>query len=243
MSDMYAEFVTSEIKKWVRDPMMRFMLYYPLAFGLVGRFVLPWAAETGGFSMEQFGDVALVVLALMTPHVFGALTGFSILDDRDDHILTSIHVTPLSIHQFLSFRLVLVTAMCFAASVFVLWFSDIGGIAPADILAVALLVSLAAPMTGVLINALADNKVQGFAVMKGFGIVVIFPIAALFFPDVRELWFSFAPGFWPAKAISSLIRGEAAMYLSYSQYYLIGLAYVVALNVAMYRLFMRKVHL
>ncbi len=243
MSDVYVTFLTSEFRKWMRDPMMRFMLYYPVVFGLIGRFVLPWAAESSGFSLDHVADVAVVALTLMTPQVFGALTGFSILDDRDDSILTSINVTPLSMHQFLSFRLVVVTALTFIACTYVMWFSDIGGMPLSGILAVALLAALAAPMTGLLINAFSDNKVQGFAVMKGFGVLLLFPIAALFFLDARELWFSFAPGFWPAKAISGLIRGEGLLYLSYGQYYFIGLAYVLALNVFVYGLFLRRARL
>ena len=240
---MYVTFLTSEFKKWTRDPMMRFMLYYPLFFGLIGRFVLPWAAETSDFSLDQIADVAVVAQTLMTPQVFGALAGFSILDDRDDRILTSINVTPLSMHQFLSFRLGVVTVLTFVSCTYVMWFSDIGGMPLPGILAVAFLAALSAPMTGLLINAFSDNKVQGFAVMKGFGILLLFPIAALFFFDATELWFSFAPGFWPAKAISGLIRGDEMLYLSYNQYYFIGLAYALALNVLVYRLFVKRTRL
>ncbi len=79
--------------------------------------------------------------------------------------------------------------------------------------------------------------------MKGSGIIIVFPIAALFFIDKKELYFSFAPGFWPAKAISSLIRGEGILLLSYNQYYFIGLIYVILLNVAAYRIFLERTKL
>ncbi len=237
---MHASFFGSELKKWVRDPMMRFMLVYPVFFGVVGRYVLPWIAETTDFSLDHYADVALVILVLMTPHVFGALAGFSILDDRDDNILTSVSVTPLGIHRFLSFRLLMVLIFSFGACVFVMWFSGIGGIAPGSIAAISFLASLGAPMSGLLINALSGNKIEGFAVMKGTGIILVFPIVGLFFTDSTELLFSFAPGFWPAKAISYLIRGAEILHLSYNQYYFIGLLYVVLLNLLMYQLFTRR---
>ncbi|RJX23176.1 MAG: ABC transporter permease [Dethiobacter sp.] len=237
---MYGSFIISELKKWLRDSMMRFMVFYPLLFGFIGRFLLPWIAGASGFSIDPYADLIVVMLALLTPQLYGALAGFSILEDRDDHVLSSIKVTPLSIHQFLSFRLVTVFILSLAACTFVIWFSDIGEIPVINILAISFLASLAAPVTGLLINAFSQNKIEGFAVMKGLGTIIAFPIIALFFMDARELFFSFAPGFWPAKAISSIIRGEGLLLMTYNQYYFIGLVYVLILNIAVYRLFLSR---
>ncbi len=234
---MYMTFLSSEIKKWSRDTMMKFLVIYPLIFGLIGRYLLPKIAETSGFSIDAFADVIVVILTLITPQMFGALIGFSILDDRDDKIFSSIKVTPLSINQFLSFRLVMVFVLSFASTIFVMWFSDIGDLPFGNIVAISFLASLSAPMTGLFINALSHNKIEGFAVMKGTGIIIIFPIIALFFLDMKEFIFSFAPGFWPAKAISTLIRGEGLFNFSYNQYYFIGLAYIILLNILVYRFF------
>ncbi len=222
---------------------MGFMVFYPILFGIIGRFFLPWIADSSGFNMDFYSDLILVMLTLMTPQIYGALTGFSILDDRDDNILTSIRVTPLNIHQFLSFRLIIVVILTFMACTYVMWFSDIVDLPFYNILAISFLASLSAPMTGLFINALSHNKIEGFAVMKGTGILLIFPIIAMFFMDKKELIFSFAPGFWPAKAISSLIRGDEVLFLSYNQYYFIGLAYVILLNIIVYRVFLLRTKL
>ena len=237
---MYSVFLKSEIKKWLRDPMMFFMLIYPLFFGALGRYLLPWLAEGGSFNVDLYADLALAALALMTPVIFGAVLAFSILDDRDDHILTSIKVTPLSLNQFLSFRFALVFAVSFAACAFVMWFADIGGLSLQNIFAISLLASLTAPMLGLVINAFSNNKIEGFAVMKGMGMVMLFPLIALFVFDYKELFFAVAPGYWPAKAISSIIRGEGLLFLSYNQYYYIGFAYSVLANFLAYRLFLKR---
>lgn len=237
---MYGSFIKSEFKKWIRDPLMSFMIFYPILFGIIGRFLLPWIADASGFKIDMYADLIVVILTLMTPQIYGALTGFSILDDRDDNILTSIKVTPLGIHQFLSFRLIIVIVLTFTACVYVMWFSDIGDIPFKNILAISFLASLSAPMTGLFINSLSQNKIEGFAIMKGTGVLLVFPIIALFFIDKKELFFSFAPGFWPAKAISSLIRGEGILFMSYNQYYFIGLIYVIILNIISYKVFLRK---
>ncbi len=237
---MYRSFISSEVKKWLRDPLMKFMLFYPILFGVIGRYFLPWIADSSGFQISHYQDLILVILTLMTPHIFGALVGFSILDDRDDNILSSVKITPLSIHQFLSFRLLMVLFFSFIATLFVMWFSDIVDLSIGSMIAVSFLASLAAPMTGLFINAFSYNKIEGFAVMKGTGTILVFPIIALFFLDKKELFFSFAPGFWPAKALSSLIRGDGVLFLTYYQYYFIGLIYVILLNLIIYKVFLQK---
>ena len=167
----------------------------------------------------------------MTPHIFGALIGFSILEDRDDHVLTSIRVTPLNVAGYLSFRLVVVTVLACVSTWFILWFSQVGELTLAQMGAVALLSSLGAPFTGLIINVSANNKIEGFVAMKGIiGILIIFPIFSLFFIDAKEFIFAMAPGFWPAKVISSIVRGEGVLLLTQNQYYGIGFAYAVFFN-------------
>ena len=80
MFNMYGSFVTSELKKWLRDPMMKFMFFYPIFFGIIGRYILPWIADNNGFNIDMFADLIVVILTLMTPLIYGALIGFSILD-------------------------------------------------------------------------------------------------------------------------------------------------------------------
>jgi len=238
---MYVSFFISEFKKWARDPMMRFMLFYPLLFGLIGRYALPAIAETSDFAIEPNADFILAVLALITPLAFGALTGFSILEDRDDHIVNSIRVTPLTFNQFMSFRMVMVYILTFVACVFVMWFSDIGDLAWRDILVVAFLASFSAPVTGLVINIFSHNKIEGFAIMKLLGMIIILPVISLIFTDAKELFFAVVPPFWPAKMISSVIRGDEAMYLNYSLYFWLGLGYAVLVNALSYVRFIKKV--
>lgn len=236
---MYINFLKSEIKKWMGDSMMGFMIGYPIIFALLGRYFLPWLSKRNGFDFTPFNDLILVIIVLLVPIAYGALIGFSILEDRDDNVITNIRVTPLSLNHFLGFRLAAIYVLCVLATVFVMWFSDIGDLDIKNIIAISLLASLEAPISGLFINALAKNKIEGFAVMKAGGSIIIFPIVGLFFNNIKELFFSFAPGFWTAKSISSLIRGDG-LYLSYNQYYFIGLAYMIILNIFAYKVFINK---
>lgn len=237
---MMATFVSSEMKKWTRDSLTAFMMIYPILFGVIGRYVLPWAEENSGFSLDLYGDFALAALVLLTPMIYGAVMGFSILDDRDDGVLTAIRVTPLTVAGFLSFRVILVMFFTFIASLYVILFSNFGPLTLGEALMISGVNALGAPISGFLINAFANNKIEGFAIMKGTGMVVVFPVIGLIFTDAKEFIFAFVPGFWPAKAISTLFRGEAVMNLSFEGYLLIGIVYVLVLNVVLYKFFIHK---
>ena len=76
--------------------------------------------------------------------------------------------------------------------------------------------------------------------MKGFGALVFIPLVSLFVFDFKELFFAFAPGFFPAKAVSSLVRGDQFMFLSFNSYYILGWVYGIIMNILVYRLFARK---
>ena len=240
---MFTTFILSEFKKWTRDSLTLFMVIYPVIFALIGRYLLPWADENTAFSLALFGDFAMAALALLTPMIFGALMGFSILDDRDDGILSAIRVSPLSLGGFLAFRVVLVTVLAFFAGFVVMLAADFGPLTLGQILVIAGVNSLSATITGFLINAFANNKIEGFAVMKGAGTLLIFPVVALGFTDAREFIFAIVPGFWPAKAISVLFRGEGVLNLSYEMYLVLGLVYVLALNILVYRIFVKRTRL
>lgn len=175
------------------------------------------------------------------PLLFGAVIGFSILDDRDDQIMSSIRVTPLNLNTFMLSRLIVVYLFSFAACVFIMWFAPIGALAWNEILSIAFLASFSAPLGGLLINIFASNKIEGFAIMKLTGVAIFLPVISLIFTDARELFFAVVPAFWPGKMISALVRGEEQMFLGLRLYFWIGLVYVLVLNYLTYRKFERKI--
>ncbi|WP_270452512.1 ABC transporter permease [Halonatronomonas betaini] len=237
---MIKTFIISELKKWAREPLTRFILFYPLLFGLIGRFLLPYIEDQTGFVIEMYADVVIAVFALMMPMIFGALIGFSILDDRDDNVLMTVKVTPLGLQRFFAFRLIMIFIFAILASIFVILFADIGGLELYEVIAISVVSALSAPLTGLFINSFASNKIEGFAIMKGFGVLIFVPLVSLFVFDFKELFFAFAPGFFPAKAVSALIRGDQFMYLSFNSYYLLGWVYGIIMNIVAYRYFSKK---
>ena len=164
VNNVYGNFIKSEMKKWSSDPMMSFMVIYPILFGFIGRYLLPWLAERNNFNLIPYNDLILVILTLFVPVAYGALIGFSILQDRDDFVLTSIRVSPLGIHKFLLFRLIMVYIFCFIASLYVMWFSNTGYISFKNMIAISFLASLESTVSGLLINLF--SKIEVLIIIK-----------------------------------------------------------------------------
>ena len=115
-----------------------------------------------------------------------------------------------------------------------------------QILAIALLGSLQAPMNAFLVNAFASNKVEGFVAMKASGFLMFFPILSTLFLDWKAWLFAIAPAFWGAKAVqrelldSAIQAGMVSMPLSFWGYIGLGFLYNLGLTAFMYTVFKRK---
>jgi len=75
------------------------------------------------------------------------------------------------------------------------------------------------------VGAFASNKVQGFALLKGAGVLSWPPVLAYFVSAPWQLAFGLDPLYWPVKLFWMLEAGDPLTWL----YYLVGLAYQSAL--------------
>jgi len=230
-----------ELRKWMRDTFTAVVLFYPLLFGSVGRFLLPILEKEANLNLAPYYAVIVVSFGMMTAKILGAVVGFSILDDRDDNILYTVRVAPLSLEVFIGLKLLLIYVVSVLGTAFVMWFSNLVPISAGVLWSIAFLAGFQAPLLALLINYVASNKVEGFAAIKGLNVLVLFPIAALFFTGFKEFIFAIEPSFWPAKALFGSLSGVPQQ-LSYNSYYFIGLAYVVVAIILVYRAFAKKVY-
>jgi fluoroquinolone transport system permease protein len=93
------------------------------------------------------------------------------------------------------------------------------GIVPA--LAAAVEAAPAAPLYALFVAGFAANKVQGFALLKGVGVLTWPPVIAWFVSSPWQVAFGLDPLYWPLKLFWMLEAGEPRVWL----YFLAGLAY------------------
>jgi len=194
-----------------------------------------------GSDLSPIYPIILVAISMISAKIAGAVVGFSILDDRDDNILYTVKVAPLSMEVFIGLKLLLVYILSTIGTIFVLWFAQLGQLSWGTIIGIALVAAIQAPLLALLINYVASNKVEGFAAIKGLNVLIVFPVVALFFHDIKEFLFAVEPSFWPAKALYGALT-NAPQQLSYNGYYLIGLAYGLTATFLAYKAFAKKVY-
>ncbi|MGD9677029.1 MAG: hypothetical protein AB7V16_01530 [Vulcanibacillus sp.] len=238
---MTEKFILYELKKWIRDPMMIFLLAYPIILAGIIRVGIPIAEEQFHFSLAQYYHIFVAGVMLLTAAVTGGVIGFSILDDRDDKILYAVDVSPVSFNVFMGLRFAMCFILTYISCIIAIIIVDLVEIPLYAILLVTISISLFSSISAMFVNFFATNKVEGFAMMKAGAIIVIFPIVSMFFIDFKEFFFGFEPNFWAVKALSVAILPNVDFNLGFWGYYLVGIVYVVVLNLLVFKIFKKRV--
>jgi fluoroquinolone transport system permease protein len=92
-----------------RDSMLRWIALFTPAFGLLFRFAAPPVADPlrrqFNFDLVAYYPLLMSFLPLIAAGMIGTAVGFLLLDQRDDQTLTALLVTPLSLGDYLRYRL------------------------------------------------------------------------------------------------------------------------------------------
>ena len=208
----------NDLKNIVRDRFLVFgMFIYPIMIIIFSRILVHIISDRIGDSFEfaspEFFPVFLLLFTLFIPIIFGFISAFLLLDERDEHLLTVLKVMPLSRNKFLVSRMLFMSLFAF---IVLLVFPPLSGLIEntqfnyVAYLPVAALYSLFAPFIALLVTSFATNKVQAFAIFKISGTVFMIPLFAFFLiQDNLKYIFSPIPNFWTFMALDSVIqKGE-----------------------------------
>lgn len=257
----YLQLFRFEAKTILRDPITLFMCLFPLLTLGLSAFVFPRVLPSMNFleaaAMKTGLLLALVALLTIGSFFVGAMSTFLLLDHKDEHTLHTISATPMGLSGYLMFKMAYVYLLTVLSSLLVLLGTKglagdayrIGNVRLFDRLdffktaAFALSSSLFAPALSLVQAAFAKNKVEGFAWIKGAGIVALVPML-LVLPAFSG-WMQYAlgifPNFWAAKGIISVLYPlPSRADLSYGLYLAIGAAYNLLILYAAFRFFLKK---
>lgn len=218
-----------------RDPMLRWMIFLPLVIALAMRLVLPpivaqidprlpWELAS------LYPPLMAYMVLLLVPYLWGVIVGFLLLDQRDDRTLSALQVTPLSLDGYLRYRLFLPTLLTVFSAPLALVVTGLASLDLGAHLLLALAVAPQAPLVALALAALAQNKVQGLALMKVANVVLLPPLVAYFLPSAWQKPFLLVPTTWPAYLLWDLQSGGAVawFYLAGGLLYQLGLLWWLA---------------
>jgi fluoroquinolone transport system permease protein len=237
-----AAFGRNDIRGTYRDPLLVMIVVAPVIWTtgvavLTPRFT-EMLAERYDFDLVPYYPLVLTAFLLLTSIIIvGGLASFLVLDEVDAGTLTALRVTPVPLSTFFAYRAATVMVVTTA---YVIATMSLSGILEPGLMRalvpIGLLAGLSAVVTLLLIVAIANNKIQGLAAVRGLGMLIAgLPCLPWFIHSSWNLAFGVLPPYWAAKAF-----WVASEHGTWWPYLLGGAAYNLAIAWPLFRRFVAK---
>ncbi|RME65680.1 MAG: hypothetical protein D6790_01485 [Caldilineae bacterium] len=223
-----------------RDSFMQFLLVYPLLLGLLIRWMLPWVTDALRETFDLTPHHLLIVSwfgLLIMPNIAGAVTGFLLLDERDQDTLTALMVTPLPVRTYAFYRVLTPTLITILGPLVIVPLIGVAVPPPDALVILSIAGSAMGPVYAFFLASFAKNKVEGMAYMKGMGILLLGPAVAWFVPEPWQWLLGVFPTFWPAKAYWLAYQGESYIWVA-----AVGFVYALGVLAVLFRRFQAQIY-
>ncbi|MEV4894344.1 hypothetical protein AB0K48_33655, partial [Nonomuraea sp. NPDC055795] len=183
MKSALAAFGRHDLRTIRRDSVMVSVLLGPFLYAAIMWFLpefTAFAARMWGFDLRPYHSVIISAFCVIGPALLnGAVLALQLLDDKDQHTLSVLRVTPIPPATYPAYRAAVAGVL---AAVTTLASIALSGQVPASVLgpaaAVAVVTGVLAPVLGMLMASVARNKIEGLAVLRVVGMLVIPPVTA-----------------------------------------------------------------
>ena len=200
-------FGRNDIRGTYRDPLLVMIVFAPVIWTTGVLFLTPrfteMLAERYDFDLVPYYPLVLTAFLLLTSIIIvGGLAAFLVLDEVDADTLTALRVTPVPLSTFFAYRAATVMVVTTIYVIATMSFSGIlrPGLV-ASLVPIGLLAGLSAVVSMLLILAMANNKIQGLAAVRGLGMLIAgLPCLPWFIHSGWNLAFGVLPPYWAAKA-------------------------------------------
>ena len=237
-----------DLRNVAREPIMAFLAVYSVVLAVVARWLLPifaaWLDGRYGVVLADYQALATSTFVVLTnPMILGAVVGLLLLDEQDEGSMAALRVTPLGMARYVAWRtatpVLLCMAFSFASVVIVAPVFEAPPPGPVPLLAVAFLAALGTPLMALAVASVAGNKVEGLAIIKGLGFLIMAAFVAWWAPWPWRWLFGIFPTWWPTEAYWRFAGepGPGGPWLVWA----LGLAVHAALLWALGRRFVRRV--
>lgn len=211
------ELLLADYRNVFRDPTLIMAAFAPILITLVVLFAFPlvlsFVQSRWGIDLGDYYRLFSLFMAFIIAMVYGIISAFIIIDERDEDILSFIRITPFSIHGYLLYRIGFALATALGALLFylsiLLWQ---GNLSLFDSLVLLCIVPLEAVCMALIVVSFAGNKVEGLAISKMVGLIPFSVVATYLIPGKSVWFFAIFPPFWIIKALESVQGKERILY-------------------------------
>ncbi|MHB1134320.1 MAG: hypothetical protein ACYC4L_18270 [Chloroflexota bacterium] len=235
----------NDVRLFGRDTFLPTLVGFALGAALLLRFGLPWLAGQAELVSGLPVDVVALFPALMGYMVLlqgallgGAVIAFIVLDERDDHTIEALLVTPLPTAYYLGYRVAAATVLAFGLVLAQFYIVGVALVPFWQLVPIVAVGALMGALTELMLVVFAGNKIEGFAQLKIVASSGVVLFAAWFLPPPWDWLVGLYPPFWAVKAYWLAHAGDPNWWLAL----LVGLVYMLAVVAYLLRRFDRVVH-
>ncbi len=201
---------------WRDSFLLMIMLVTPL-FCVAIRWLLPYLTGVVAEWVELERYYGLIVANFQIggqPVLLGVVIGILFIEERDEGTLLALQATPLSLRSFLGYRLLAAMGLSVVFTLIGVPLAGLVSISPLELLAAALLASLAVPLVALAYAVYLQNKVQAVTAIKLVQAWGGLP-ALLYFAPTPWQWIGSVPGplYYPMRLFWSAADGRADWWL------------------------------
>ncbi len=195
-----------------RDAMLLLLLIAPwlagAALGLGLPALSPLLRSAFALDLSPWYPLADMLTLMLTPMMAGMLSGFLMLDERDEGVGAYYAVTPVGGVRYLVSRLSLPVLWSVAVAPLLMAAFSLSHPALVRVLAIALVGGLCASSSALLLLAFAGNKVEGLAVSKMLGVILLPAVI----PFLTASPWAMAAGVFPAYWMGAMLAGPLYLF-------------------------------
>jgi fluoroquinolone transport system permease protein len=212
----YLIMLGADFKNMGRDPLLFLPSAAPLLILLLMRVGVPYLNRLlityTAIDISAYYPFLVLFFSLMPAMLWGLTTAFLCLDENDNRISTYLFITPLRRTGYLVYRISFPVLFSF---LFTLLLTAANGLVVFPVLMIFIF-SLFSSCLGLFfflaLTVFAHNKVEGLALGKALGVILLGPVAAGLLPAPLKYIGGILPPFWPVEYMLTTGNGSAAFY-------------------------------
>ena len=197
-----------------RDGFFLSFIIVVLPLGCLGlHWLVPYVGDLVGEWVElepYYGLILANILVAGEPVLLGFVIGVLFIEERDEGTLLALQASPLSLRSFLGYRLVAAMVFSVLLTMIGVQLANLVSVSWLELLASAVLASLAVPIVALVYAVYVKNKVQALMFLKPVQIWGGVPTLLFFVPTPWQ-WIGSVPGplYYPMRLFWSAATGQA----------------------------------
>jgi len=193
----------NDFKNILREPMLVFLMLGPILLTIALRWIIPFFTETliTYIDLKIYYPLITGFVVLFIPILMGMLTGFILLDERDDYVFMTLITTPLSKEGYILYRILLPMVISFIYSIAIIPIINLISFSFITIIPIAVLTALEAPLVALYLVVFAGNKVEGLALTKALSFFMIAPLVGYVIKSNWKYLLGLLPTYWGPMAL------------------------------------------